>query len=262
MQTLTPLAVTPAVLALFDMTQPTMPRAFNVLEGVTAGQIVVDDAHQPQWAVVPEATYNTLYFGGQLNATRFTQLIAHFRQAADVGIGCWLEEPYNNWLPPNPEYDGRTLYFAQRSPEVSLTALTQSIPPAYTLAIRDEHLLAQSPGYASTLASFGSVENILRQTLGMVICVGETVVCEAATGAPTRGRIEVGVTTLEEHRRLGLATIACVKLIEVCEARGYATWWDCAKQNTPSVRLAHTLGFQNPREYRYVWYAKNSTHPH
>lgn len=259
MRTITAQAVTPEILALFDVTRPTMPRALNVLEGVTAGQIVVEDAPQPQWAVVHETTYSTLYCGGQINASRLAQLIAHFRQTVDVGLGCWPEEALNHWLPPNPGYDGRTLYFTQRSPEVSLAALTQSLPPAYTLAIRDEHLLAQSPDYDSTLASFGSVENIMRQTLGVVMLENGTVACEAATGAPTHGRIEVGVTTLEAHRQLGLATIACAKLIELCEARGYAVWWDCAAQNAPSVRLAHKLGFQNPREYRYVWYAKDSS---
>ncbi len=42
-----------------------------------------------------------------------------------------------------------------------------------------------------------------------------------------------------------------------CEAQGYATWWDCAKQNTPSARLARKLGYQNEQEYRYVWWAKH-----
>jgi RimJ/RimL family protein N-acetyltransferase len=83
------------------------------------------------------------------------------------------------------------------------------------------------------------------------------VLCEAATGAPTHGRIEVGVTTAEAHRQRGFATITCATLIALCEAQGYGTWWDCAKQNTPSARLARKLGYQNQQEYRYVWWAKH-----
>jgi len=82
------------------------------------------------------------------------------------------------------------------------------------------------------------------------------VVCEAATGAPTHGLIEVGVTTHESHRQRGLATIACASLITRCEAQGYKTWWDCAKQNLSSTRLARKLGYQNEREYRYIWWQK------
>lgn len=53
-------------------------------------------------------------------------------------------------------------------------------------------------------------------------------------------------------------TIACARLIELCEARGYATWWDCATQNEPSVRLAQRLGYRNGRAYRYVFWATHA----
>jgi predicted GNAT family acetyltransferase len=88
---------------------------------------------------------------------------------------------------------------------------------------------------------------------------GESVVCEAATGAPAQGHIEIGVTTARSHRQRGLATMACASLIRKCGARGYSTWWDCAKQNIPSVRLAHRLGFRNGHEYHYVmWSGKRN----
>jgi hypothetical protein len=47
--------VTPEILALFDITKPTMPRAFNVLEGLNRGQILVDDPEQPTSAVVRDS---------------------------------------------------------------------------------------------------------------------------------------------------------------------------------------------------------------
>ena len=91
-------------------------------------------------------------------------------------------------------------------------------------------------------------------TRGVVVLEDDIVVCEAGTGVATHGRIEVGITTAKGHRQRGLATTACAKLIEICEAQGYATWWDCAKQNDASVRLARKLGYENEREYRYrLW---------
>jgi RimJ/RimL family protein N-acetyltransferase len=97
---------------------------------------------------------------------------------------------------------------------------------------------------------------VIQHTLGVVILHGEIIVCEAATGAPTHGLIEVGVTTAEAYRGKGFASIACARLIEMCEEEGYKTWWDCAKQNIPSVRLAKRLGYEGEPEYRYVWWAK------
>lgn len=257
MITITAYAVTPAILAFFDLTQPAMPRAFNILQGTIRGQILVDDPAQPTWAVVRDEIYGTLYLGGQFNATLLTTLVAYFRQFGAVGIGCWPNDALNDMLPPQPDYDGTTLYFTDRSRNVALQPLTGQLPSGYTLVPRDEQLFAQSFDYDATLATFGTVENVLRLTLGVVVLHHGVVLCEAATGVSTHGRIEVGVTTGEAHRQRGFATIACARLIEICEAQGYATWWDCATQNIASARLAWKLGYQNEQEYRYVWWAKH-----
>ncbi|MFT3890759.1 MAG: GNAT family N-acetyltransferase [Anaerolineales bacterium] len=249
---ITPEDVTPDIWSLFDITQPTMPRAFNVLDGIARGTVLVDDPAHPTLAVVHEGSFGTLYFGGHVDQSLLDVLVEQFRQFGDVGIGCWLDDPLNEMLPPEPDYDGFTYYFPQRSQHVKLQPLIQNLPDGLTLAQRDAHLFTKSFDYASTLASFGTLEQVIAQTLGMMILDGETVVCEAATGAPTHGRIEIGVTTAPTHRQRGLASIACASLIVECEARGYSTWWDCAKQNIPSVKLAETLGFENRHEYHYV----------
>ena len=246
--------VTPEILALFDITKPTMPRAFNVLEGVNRGQILLDDLTQPSAVVVRDAMYGTLYFGGKINASQVASIVQHFRNIGEVGIGCWRDNPLNEMIPTDFDYDGRTYYFTERDSFVHGQRL--SLPDGYRLLPRDEALFRKSFDYQSTVELFGSVESVLRHTLGVAILDGDVLVCEAATGAPTQGRIEVGVTTAEAYRRQGLATIACARLIELCEERGYETWWDCARQNTPSVKLAKKLGYQNDPEYRYVWWAK------
>jgi RimJ/RimL family protein N-acetyltransferase len=244
--------VTSDILALFDLTKPTMPRAFNVLEGIHQGQLLVDDLAHPTKAVVRESIYGTLYFGGQINAALVDHAFEHFHPLGEVGIGFWPDDPMNDLIPPSPDYDGRTLYFTERSQWIGEGPI--SLPGGYRLAARDRRLLRQSFDYDSTLPAFGTEENILQHTLGVVVLHEGNVVCEAATGAPTHGLIEVGVTTADAHRRKGLARAACTKLIQECEARGYNTWWDCAAQNTASVRLAQRLGYCNGREYRFVWW--------
>jgi GNAT superfamily N-acetyltransferase len=246
--------VTPEILALFDITRPTMPRAFNVLEGVNRGQILVDDLKRPSAAVVRDGMYGTLYFGGKISASHVASVVQRFRGIGEVGMGCWPEDPLNKMIPMDFDYDGRTYFFTERDSAVNGQVLP--LLERYSLLPRDETLLRRSFDYQSTVDLFGSVENVLRYTLGVTILDGDVLVCEAATGAPTQGRIEVGVTTAEAYRGQGLATIACARLIALCEEHGYKTWWDCAKQNTPSVKLAKKLGYQNDPEYRYVWWAK------
>jgi hypothetical protein len=253
---ISPQQVTPEILALFDITKPTMPRAYNVLEGVNRGQILVDDPGRPTSAVVRDGMYGTLYFGGHMNPSQVASVVQYFRGMGEVGIGCWLNDPLNEMIPTDFDYDGRTYFFTER---VSTTdAQNFQLPDGYSLLPRDEDLFRRSFDYRSTVDLFGSIENVLRYTLGVTILDGDTLVCEAATGAPTQGWIEVGVTTVEPYRAQGFATIACTRLIELCEEKGYQTWWDCAKQNTPSVSLAKKLGYRNDPEYRYVWWARNS----
>jgi RimJ/RimL family protein N-acetyltransferase len=255
MRTITSAELTPAIVALFDLARPTMPRAFNVLEGTAHGHILVDDRLAPTWALVRDAIYGTLYLAGEFTPSLLADLVEHFRQHGEVGIGCWPDEPLNAMLPANPDYDGTTLYFTNRSPT---PIAVPPLPPPYQLALRDGALFNQSFDRDATLASFGTIDDVLRLTLGVVVLHNGIVVCEAATGAATHGLIEVGVTTAPEHRRKGLASIACARLVELCEAQGYATWWDCATQNSPSVRLARKLGYQVEREYRYLWWDKRT----
>lgn len=253
-----PEGVTTDIWALFDITNPTMPRAFNVLDGTMRGWILVDDPAHPTRAVVRDTEFGTLYFGGHVDESLLAALVDQFRQMGDVGIGCWLDDPLNDMLPPNPDYDGFTYSFPQRSQHVKLQPLIQDLPAGLRLVPRDARLFASSFDHAATLASFETVEQVMEQTLGMMILDGDTVVCEAATRAPTHGRIEITVNTAPSHRQRGLATMACASLIVECEARGYSTWWDCAKQNIPSVRLARKLGYIHGREYHYVMWSKQN----
>jgi hypothetical protein len=184
---------TQETLRLFDITKPTMPRAFQVLEGLNRGQILMDDPASPTTAVVRDGMNGNLYFGGDVSVPLVTSLASHFRETGEVGIGCWLGDPLNLRITSDFDYAGMT---------------------------------------------YGSVERVLKYTLGAVVVHRDAVGCEAATGAPTHGWIEVGVTTAETYRGKGLAGIAAARLIEMCEEQGYCIWWDCAKQNVPSVRLA------------------------
>lgn len=251
---ITPQQVTPEILALFDISRPTMPRAFSVLEGITRGDIFVDDPEHPTWAAVRDAMFGTVYLGGQVEATPLFSLVDHLRESGAVGIACWLDDPLNEMLPPDPDYEGRTLYFTKRLPDEDAGNIR--LPQGFRFQERDENLLPRSFDYEVTVRAFGTPEKVLQHTLGVFVLEGDEVVCEAATGAPVQGLIEMGVTTAEAYRGRGFATAACTQLIEMCEAKGYNTWWDCAKQNTASVRLAKKLGYQNQQEYRYVWWAK------
>jgi len=129
-----------------------------------------------------------------MNISLLASIVQYFRQIGKVGIGCWINDPLDEVLPIDPNYDRRTLYFTERSRR---NDISYQLPSEYILAQRDRHLFSKSFDYESTLDSFGSLENVLKYTEGTIILQDEVLVCEAVTGAPTHGWIEIGVTTAE-----------------------------------------------------------------
>jgi RimJ/RimL family protein N-acetyltransferase len=78
---------------------------------------------------------------------------------------------------------------------------------------------------------------------------------EAFAADAALGMIEIGTITSESYRRRGYAAVAYAHLIRECEARGYRTYWNCAKDNLASAGLARSLGHQGEKAYRYVVYS-------
>jgi len=248
---------TPALRELFDPDMPTMMRAFHVLDGTIRGQIITDDRLRPTWAAVYEHTYGTLYLGGTFDRALLGQLIGELQKQGDVVIGRWPGDPLLQLLPPQPDYDGRTLYFTDRSRSVDL-AMYQA-PAGCVLRRMDAALFERSLDRDAVLSAYGSSERVLSSSISFFLMRDQEILCEAGSGPANLGTIEVGVTTLEAHRGRGYATIACARVIRACEQSGLETWWDCAKQNLASVALAHKLGYRSEREYRVLaWYSRSA----
>ncbi len=68
---------------------------------------------------------------------------------------------------------------------------------------------------------------------------------------------EVGITTVPDYRRQGLATAAASALVEKAHARGLnRVGWHCWADNKPSVATALRAGFELDKEYQiyYGWF--------
>lgn len=63
--------------------------------------------------------------------------------------------------------------------------------------------------------------------------------------------LELGIETLPSFRGMGLATYACVALIDYCLARKLLPIWSCRLENTSSYKLALKLGFEPVKELPY-----------
>jgi len=64
-----------------------------------------------------------------------------------------------------------------------------------------------------------------------------------------------------DYRKWASATAACAHLIQLCEAAGSSTYWECVRLNAGSRALARKLGFVNQRAYKLLaWFKPRELH--
>jgi RimJ/RimL family protein N-acetyltransferase len=98
--------------------------------------------------------------------------------------------------------------------------------------------------------AIGGIEAWEQNCFGYCLMRGDELLCESTVGPAALGLYEPGVITQEAHRGKGYATITAARLIQEIETMGYKTYWNCAKQNVPSAKVARKLGYQVEKEYR------------
>jgi GNAT superfamily N-acetyltransferase len=254
---LQPSQLTPQLRALFDPQMPAGFRCFAVLDGSVAGRIIADDPHQPTWGAVQEAAFGTIYPGGDLDPPTWRRLIDDLRAHGDVLVGLWPDDPRLQMLPAAPDYDGFTLDFTDRPIGAGLDTFLQQLPDGCELRTLDRQLFERGEDRDFYSALYRSTEQALEHVGARFLMRGQDICCEAYAYFAAIGTIEIAVSTREQYRGRGYATIACAALIQECEQQGYQTYWNCARQNLASAALARKLGYRAEREYRLLaWYKR------
>jgi hypothetical protein len=247
--------VTPQLRALFDPRMPAGFRCFAVIEGTVAGRIMTDDPLYPTWGAVQEGAFGTVYPGGAIDTPTWRALIADLRKDGDVLVGLWPDDQHIQLLPADPDYDGFTLDFTNRAAGVDLDVYLRQLPNDCKVRSVDQELFERSEDRDFYSALYRSAEQALEKGQARFLICGDEIRSEAFAYFAALGTIEIAVSTREQYRGSGYATIACAALIQDCERQGYQTYWNCARQNLASAALARKLGYRTEREYRLLaWF--------
>jgi GNAT superfamily N-acetyltransferase len=230
-------------------------RCLAILNGDATGRILADDAVHPTYAIVQEPGDGAIYMGGSLTAPILSKAIDWLRKDKDVVVGLWYGDPLWQLLPPGPEYDGAAIDFTHRPVGEGLSQFLQ-LPEGCRLQPIDHDLFQRLANYEWAVPMFGSTEKALEKGLGYCLMRDDAVLSEAFAGPFANGMIEIGTETHEPYRRRGYATITCAHLIRACEAKGYQTFWNAAKQNVASIALARKLGYRAEQEFRVLAWSK------
>jgi RimJ/RimL family protein N-acetyltransferase len=175
-----------------------------------------------------------------------------------VAIGLWEDDPRLQWLPPDPDYDGRVLEFYDRPLGEGLDFYLRQAPADCTITRLDRDLILRTEWGPNDVKFVGGLEIWEKSCFGYCLLRGDEILSEATVGPPALGLYEPGVFTQIAHRGKGYGTMTTARLIQEIEARGGQTFWNCAKQNVASAAIARKLGYRVEKEYRYMAWNKDS----
>lgn len=97
-----------------------------------------------------------------------------------------------------------------------------------------------------------SFERFFEKGFGKAAVFNESIVCWCTAEYVSENMCGIGIETLEDFRREGIATVTAVEFIRDCLDNDMIPFWDCSADNTASVGLAEKLGFDKIDESRVL----------
>jgi hypothetical protein len=200
--------------------------------------------------IVREMALGSLHVGGTLDADTASDVISRFKDQGDLLIGLWPDDDLWERLPSNSDDVGSVLEFSQRSPDETVSLMSETLPEGCQSRDLDSDLFKHSMMGKYFTEVFGSARQALEQAVGLCLTRGKGVSSEGSAGPSANGLIEIGVETKQQYQHHGNSTWVCARLVRECEGPSYRTYWNCDARNKASIALAGKLGYQPENEHR------------
>ncbi len=243
----------PALPGLYDPDVPNSPALWAVFLGMHTGRAVVDNTRQPTQCVLRTDARLT-YASRQISQEFLLSAIGYLRHTGAI----WLINAQADLPAPKGYSILPRLEFRDYDPHSrQLASLRSLLPEGSRLQRIDRGLLERCAWREDMEFYCGSLDNFLRNDLGLCMMNGEEIIVEAYASALGSYDAEIGAITHESYRGRGYAPIAVAYLIEILEQRGYHAYWSCDQDNPASARVARKLGFRVERPYEIHEYEAN-----
>jgi len=238
--------------------------ALSVLAGIRPGTVLVDDAESPGVLFIgaPEGAFAWAYLVGRPDRPMFNAALRHWL-FAEKGLGeevsfLFLACTRGDWseglaelLSPRVPIPDRRLHYECACPP---SEWRDRIPPGYDVRPLDREVTDSGIELPSSVEdwmryNYGSGDAFLDHGVGSVAVRHGSVVAWCLADSVVADLSDIGVETVETHRRQGLAYCTTCLTVERLFARGIRTvGWHCGAWNEPSIRTAERAGFRQVRE--------------
>ncbi len=259
------------------LVQPNSDMMFSgVLAGNNTGRVWVDNPDTPSFALVWSDGLGCFQFMGSESNHVFSKELKVFIETtvksflSEKGFSCFefsadTEELFlsiNKTL-ANREIDEswQLVYKSGINPEANISLI---LPKPYSIRKIDENFIlsitrdkaVSNPEFLIDYIEqfWGSVENYLQLGNGYGAVVDSELVSFGITSFLYDKTFSLGVETLEQHRRKGLASSLINILLKDLYSEGYSIWWDCMESNIPSQKTAESVGLSFSHKYKVCWF--------
>ena len=249
-----------------------------VIEGTSPGRVFADQAEDPRTAFM--CTVEGYYLAGcedndefntSLNRLILERIFAGDtvrKDETDVAIGFHPDQ----WKDKMPIiFQGRVpLATARRHyiyTEPKADRWRGHVPEGFQVQRVDTELLRTPSlevpehltGWMKT--NWGSVLDFMKRGFGFCTLHGKQVVSWSVADCVSGDACEIGIHTLEDYRRRGLATLTAAAAVDHALSSGFRqVGWHCDEYNLGSIGVAEKVGFKLERKYTQYYACANEAH--
>jgi GNAT superfamily N-acetyltransferase len=238
--------------------------AYALLEGRQTGHIYVDQIVNPSSAVICSDSGFLLAFGLP-KQDEISTLVEHLRQGSYgemkgtlFGMSSEWDNILLNAFTPKGAFPMRRLGFQYR-PSVGRPPKDwrEQIPEGYRLEPINEYWSEKILDGSGTgnfgidpwfIKIAGGPKGYAAPGLGKALIYGDQIASLCGYCSLGHGEAELEVGTVPAFRGKGLAVIVSSAFLEQCQELGWLPAYTCDKENKPSIRVAHKLGYVEVEE--------------
>ena len=232
-----------------------------VVEKKVSGKIFVDNLDHPKTFYVVHLYGMSLLFGDYTNA-------GFNNQFKEYGLNTNRIRNHYEWMQVFPDAWNDTLFnlfdqtlvkSADNTKETGVIELNTRVnfkfvyenylnrkktDNAHIEIIRtDETMYETMSGTVVPKCFWDNEKNFLENGIGFSLLYDKQLASTAFSAFLHDDKLELGIETVSEFRKKGLAEIVSCALIDYCIANQYTPVWSCRLENTGSYILAQKIGF-------------------
>ena len=238
----------------------------SIAEGFQLGEIYTDCVENPTFALFwhisgfayltgrpdeesLDAIYGLMQNRDGANTRRFVlelkdeEMAAYFQKKEDVE----RHPRYRFQLREMRENSG----ISREGVEDEQDSFENILSDGYEIREVDAELLSKISGYVVPSLFWESEEAFLEKGKGYCIVYDGKVVSVAFSAAVSSEQVDIGIETVEGHRRKGLAAIVAKKMVTYVKSIHKEPVWDCIASNMGSKSTAEKIGFSIIGEHAF-----------